>query len=243
MSLRLPRLHPDPDAPFPPVDTALGDPDGLLAHGGDLHPTRLLNAYRHGIFPWYSDDEPILWWSPGTRCVFDTTQLHLSRRFRRDLRHSHWIVRFDHAFDTVVAACAIAPREGQRGTWITDDMRDAYGQLHRLGHAHSAEVYDGERLVGGLYGVAVAGVFCGESMFSASSGGSKVAIAALCRLLSQHGVDLLDAQVPNPHLERLGAMPMARQQYLHHLEHAAPSHLPATSWRDVVAPFQAKTLA
>lgn len=243
MSLRLPRLSDDPDAPFPPVASALREPDGLLAFGGDLHPRRLLNAYRHGIFPWYSDDEPILWWSPDPRCVFDTAALHLGRRFRRTLRTLDWMVRFDHAFDAIVAACADAPREGQRGTWITAAMRAAYGALHRLGHAHSAEVWAGDRLVGGLYGVAVGGVFCGESMFSAHSGGSKVALAALCRVLAAHGVDLLDAQVPNPHLARLGALPMARSRYLHHLRHAEPGRLPVAPWCDAIAPFDAASLA
>lgn len=243
MTLRLPLLGTDPDAPFPPVERALRDPDGLLAFGGDLHPQRLLNAYRRGIFPWYSDGEPILWWSPDPRTVFDTGALHLSRRFRRDLRHCNWQVRFDSAFDAVTAACATAPREGQRGTWITHDMRAAYGQLHRLGHAHSVEVFDGETLVGGLYGVAAGGVFCGESMFSAASGGSKIAIAALCHRLRESGVDLLDAQVDNPHLQRLGARAMPRAVYLHRLAAGAGLGLPVASWRGVLAPMDARELA
>lgn len=243
MTLRLPLLGPDPDAPFPPIECALRDPDGLLAFGGDLHPQRLLNAYRHGIFPWYSDGEPILWWSPDPRTVIDTGALHLSRRFRRDLRHCDWQVRFDTAFDAVTAACAIAPREGQRGTWITDAMRAAYGELHRLGHAHSVEVFAGERLVGGLYGVAVGGVFCGESMFSAASGGSKVAIAGLCRRLAAAGIDLLDAQVENPHLRRLGARPMPRAEYLSRLAASADRGLPASSWRHLLAPVAPAELA
>lgn len=240
---RLPCLGARPDAPFPPVDIALREPEGLLAFGGDLHPTRLMAAYRQGIFPWYSHDEPILWWSPDPRCVFDTGALHLHRRFRRSLRGCDWTVRFDHAFDAVVAACAEAPRNGQRGTWITGEMRDAYGQLHRLGHAHSVEVMAGDRLVGGLYGVAVDGVFCGESMVSAESGGSKVAIAALCRVLAANGVELLDAQVPNPHLASLGAMAMGRVQYLQHLRHAEGSRLPVGSWRDVIPAMRASELA
>nr|WP_246387771.1 leucyl/phenylalanyl-tRNA--protein transferase [Chiayiivirga flava] len=241
--MRLPRLSDDPDAPFPPVDSALHEPDGLLAFGGDLQPRRLLNAYRHGIFPWYSDDEPILWWSPDPRCVFDTGRFALPRRFRRTLRGSTWTVTFDRAFAQVVAACATAPRAGQRGTWITEAMQAAYGALHRLGHAHSAEVWADGQLAGGLYGVAVGGVFCGESMFSARSGGSKVALAAICRVLAGHGVDLLDAQVPNPHLARLGAQPMARSRYLHHLRHAEPGRLPVAPWCDAIAPFDAASLA
>jgi leucyl/phenylalanyl-tRNA--protein transferase len=151
MSLRLPWLSPDPASPFPPADTALRDPDGLLAAGGDLSPDRLLNAYSHGIFPWYSDDQPILWWSPDPRTVFRTDRVHLSRRFRRQLRGSDWVARADTAFVEVIDACATMPRAGQRGTWITAEMRDAYVALHRLGYAHSIEVFDGDdRLVGGL---------------------------------------------------------------------------------------------
>ena len=231
------------DAPFPPVAQALRTPNGLLCAGGDLSPARILAAYRHGIFPWYSEGEPILWWSPDPRTVFDTGALHLSRRFRRDLRHCGWQVRFDSAFDAVTAACANAPRGGQRGTWITDDMRAAYGELHRLGHAHSVEVFDGETLVGGLYGVAVGGVFCGESMFSDASGGSKIAIAALCKRLAEAGVDLLDAQVDNPHLQRLGARAMPRAEYLRRLAAGTGRGLPVAAWRGVLAPVAATELA
>ena len=237
--IRLPQLGAEPDAPFPPVELALREPDGLLAFGGDLHPLRLINAYHAGIFPWYSDGEPILWWSPDPRTVFDTSALHLSRRFRRELRRSTWTVRFDSMFDDVMAACASAPRAGQRGTWITAEMRAAYGELHRLGVAHSVEVFDEDRLVGGLYGVAVGGVFCGESMFSAASGGSKVAIAGLCRRLSESGVALLDAQVDNPHLDTLGARPMARAAYLQALAESPASALPVGHWRQALAPLAA----
>ncbi|MBS0229990.1 MAG: leucyl/phenylalanyl-tRNA--protein transferase, partial [Proteobacteria bacterium] len=141
-----------PDAPFPPVEHALDDPDGLLAVGGDLAPTRFLNAYRSGIFPWYSEGEPILWWSPSRRAVFRTDGVHLSQRLRRRLRHSGWRVRADSAFGQVVTGCA-APRTGQSGTWITAEMQAAYARMHHLGHAHSIEVFDGDgRLVGGLFG-------------------------------------------------------------------------------------------
>ncbi|MCW5581973.1 MAG: leucyl/phenylalanyl-tRNA--protein transferase, partial [Luteimonas sp.] len=159
MSQRPVLLSSDPCSPFPPVDLALRQPDGLLAFGGDLSPARLLNAYRHGIFPWFSEGQPILWWSPDPRMVFRTDGARLSTRFRRSLRASPWVVRADTAFDTVVARCADAPRRGQDGTWITPSMRHAYGTLHRLGHAHSVEVFDGPgvgaALVGGIYGVAV----------------------------------------------------------------------------------------
>lgn len=221
MSLRLPLLGDDPAAPFPPVDTALREPDGLLAAGGDLSPERLLRAYRHGVFPWYSARQPILWWSPDPRTVFRTDRLHLSRRFRRTLRGCDWIVRADTAFDRVVERCAQAPRRGQDGTWITDEMRRAYLRLHRLGHAHSIEVFApaggdaGSHLVGGLYGVACGRMFFGESMFSDRDGGSKVALAALALRLGQWGWPLLDAQVGNPHLGRLGAEAWPRDAFMH----------------------------
>ena len=217
MSLRLPWLSSDPSSPFPPVQTALRDPDGLLAAGGDLQPERLLNAYRHGIFPWYSDDQPILWWSPDPRTIFRTDGVHLSRRFRRQLRHNGWIAKADTAFAEVVDACAGMPRPGQDGTWITDEMRDAYLALHRLGHAHSVEVFDAVGdggLVGGIYGVAVGRMFFGESMVSLASGGSKAALAALARRLHEWEWPLIDAQVENPHLLRTGAETWPRDRFL-----------------------------
>lgn len=182
--------------------------------GGDLSPTRLLNAYAHGIFPWYSQGQPILWWSPDPRTVFRTDRVHLSARMRRSLRQSRWQVVADRDFDAVIRACASAPRPGQDGTWITPDMQVAYGELHRLGHAHSIEARDGDRLVGGLYGVAIGRMFFGESMFSAESGGSKVALAALALRLHEWGWPLLDAQVANPHLAALGAEAWPRPRFL-----------------------------
>lgn len=181
------RLADAHDAPFPPAETALREPDGLLAVGGDLTPVRLLNAYAGGVFPWFSDGQPLLWWSPDPRMVFRPDGVHLSSRFRRSLRASPWVVRADTCFAEVIAACATSFRPGQDGTWITDGMRDAYVALHQMGHAHSVEVFDGERLVGGIYGVAIGQMFFGESMFSAASGGSKVALAALARRLAQWG--------------------------------------------------------
>ena len=207
-------LSTDPDAPFPPAGRALRRPEGLLAVGGDLTPTRLLNAYRHGVFPWYSDGDPILWWCPNPRTVFATDGVHLSSKFRRQLRRSAWTVRADTAFEQVIDACARMPRPGQDGTWITDAMCAAYTQLHRLGHAHSVEVYDGEQLVGGIYGVAVGRMFFGESMVSLRSGGSKVALAALAQRLRSWGWPLLDAQVRNEHLLSLGAQLWPRTRFL-----------------------------
>jgi leucyl/phenylalanyl-tRNA--protein transferase len=212
-------LSPDPNSPFPPAEAALRQPDGLLAIGGDLSPPRLLNAYRHGIFPWYSEGQPVLWWTPDPRMVFRTEGVRLSSRFRRQLRASTWRIRADTAFASVVAACAGTPRPGQDGTWITDDMQAAYQELHRLGHAHSVEVFDvdhsgGSRLVGGIYGVAVGRMFFGESMYSGESGGSKVALAALALRLRQWGWPLIDAQVENPHLTSLGAESWPRSEFL-----------------------------
>ncbi|MET0892798.1 MAG: leucyl/phenylalanyl-tRNA--protein transferase [Pseudoxanthomonas sp.] len=207
-------LDPDPDSPFPPASQALREPDGLLAMGGDLRPARLLNAYRQGIFPWYSDGQPLLWWTPDPRMVLFTDAVRLSSRFRRGLRSSPWQVRADTAFADVVAACAMAPRPGQDGTWITAEMQAAYLELHRLGHAHSVEVFDGGRLVGGIYGVAIGRMFFGESMYSGASGGSKVALAALAHRLRGWGWPLIDAQVENPHLLTLGAESLPRPVFL-----------------------------
>jgi leucyl/phenylalanyl-tRNA--protein transferase len=233
--LRLPVLDADPASPFPPADAALREPDGLLAAGGDLSPTRLLNAYAHGIFPWYSDGQPVLWWSPDPRMVFRTDAVHLSRRFRRTLRGLPWIATADTAFDAVVAACASIPRAGQRGTWITPEMREAYGALHRLGHAHSIEVRDGSdagggRIVGGLYGVAVGRMFFAESMFSACSGGSKAALAALAAQMASWGWPLLDAQVENAHLRTLGAEAWPRDRFLRGIARLVATDAAAGPW-------------
>lgn len=223
-------LHPDPEAPFPPIDHALRHPDGLLAIGGDLTPTRLLNAYRSAIFPWYADGEPIVWWSPDPRVVFRTDAVHLTSRFRRTLRKSAWVARADTCFDAVIRACAKIPRSGQRGTWITDEMQTAYCELHRLGHAHSVEVFDGERLVGGIYGVAVGRMFFGESMFSAESGGSRVALASLAHRLREWGWPLIDAQVENPHLMSLGAERVRRSDFAAAVEYLTSLSEPPVGW-------------
>jgi leucyl/phenylalanyl-tRNA--protein transferase len=226
----VPWLDRDPHTTFPPASSALREPDGLLAAGGDLSPARLLNAYRNGIFPWFSEGQPILWWCPDPRWVFRTDALHLPRRFIRTLRHSTWTVRADTAFAEVIAACAHSPRDGQRGTWITAAMQTAYCELHRLGHAHSIEVFDGPQLVGGLYGVAIGRMFFGESMFSSRSGGSKCALAALARQLGQWGWPLIDAQLDNPHLSRLGAESWPRDSFLSSVAELTAIPEPAQSW-------------
>ena len=229
-ALALPTLDPDPLAPFPPADTALDHPDGLLAIGGDLTPARLLNAYRHGIFPWYSAGQPVLWWCPDPRMVFRTDGVRLSSRFRRSLARSTWEVRADTAFADVIAACALTPRPGPRGTWITPEMQDAYLAMHRLGHAHSVEVFDGERLVGGIYGIGIGRMFFGESMFSRESGGSKVALAGLARRLGEWGWPLIDAQVENDHLVSLGADRWPRPEFLQRVAELAAESEPTGAW-------------
>ena len=243
MSLRLPQLGADPASPFPPADAALREPDGLLAMGGDLSPQRLHNAYAHGVFPWFSDGQPILWWSPDPRTVFRTDGVHLSARMRRELRRSEWRIVADRDFGAVIAACASAPRPGQDGTWITRDMQAAYCGLHRLGHAHSIEVRDGGRLVGGLYGVAIGRMFFGESMFSAESGGSKVALAALALRLREWGWPLIDAQVGNPHLDTLGAEAWPRPRFLAAVAEACAQPGRPGSWAGTFGTLPAPALA
>lgn len=238
-----PWLGEDPEAPFPPASTALREPDGLLAVGGDLSPERLLNAYANGIFPWYSEGQPILWWSPDPRAVFRTGGLRLSSRFRRGLRRSRWQVRADTAFETVVRECAQAPRAGQRGTWITADMQRAYARMHRHGHAHSVEVFDGQRLVGGLYGIAVGRMFFGESMFSGESGGSKMALGALALRLGQWGWPLIDAQVENPHLLSLGAECWPRARFLDAVARLSAEAAPPGAWTARFGTLPAAALA
>lgn len=211
--IRLPMLDPHAPERFPDPALALSEPNGLLAFGGDLSPRRLLAAYALGIFPWFGEGEPILWWSPDPRCVFDTATLTANRSLRRALAGKHWCVSFDHAFARVIQACA-APRPDQPGTWITPTMIEAYTALHAQGHAHSVEVWDGEALAGGLYGVSIGRLFCGESMFSAQSGGSRLALVALAARLRQWGFPLIDAQVANPHLLGLGAREIPRAAFL-----------------------------
>lgn len=244
MSLQLFELDPDPNAPFPPVERALAEPDGLLAFGGDLSPMRFLNAYRGGIFPWFSEGEPILWWSPSRRAVFRTDGVRLPSRLRRRLRNSGWTVRADSVFAQVVAGCA-APREGQTGgTWITPGMQAAYLALHQLGHAHSIEVFDAEdRLIGGLFGLSFGHMFCGDSMYSTESGASSLALAALARRLRDWGWPLLDAQVPNPHTRRLGVEIWPRAGYLAALEELRDLPAAPGNWRERFGKWPASALA
>lgn len=197
---------------FPDTDEALAEPDGLLAAGGDLSPGRLLNAYRRGIFPWFSDGQPILWWAPDPRSVLFPDRLKVSRSLARTLRRQPFHVTFDTAFIDVMRGCA-SPRRGEPGTWITDAMLEAYSGLHRDGHAHSVECWQAGHLVGGLYGVAIGCVFFGESMFSAATDASKVALANLVEHLIAWGYRLIDCQIHNPHLESLGAERIPRARF------------------------------
>lgn len=191
-------------------DPALAEPDGLLAIGGDLRPERLLAAYQQGVFPWYSEDTPILWYSPHERFVLFPNELKISKSMRKVLRSGTFVVTHNQAFAQVITACGGQPRPGQQGTWITEDMQEAYIRLHQLGRAHSVEAwYDGQ-LVGGLYGVAMGRIFCGESMFSKKANASKVALAALCRSAPHR---LVDCQVYTSHLASLGARLISRAAY------------------------------
>lgn len=203
----------NPDAPFPAVDLALRDPNGLLAVGGDLKPKRLLRAYSQGIFPWYSAGQPILWWCPDPRMVLCPADLKISRSLRKTLRKGLFKVTLDTAFAQVIGACA-EPRGDGQGTWITPAMQHAYLQLHTLGHAHSIEAWQDGHLVGGLYGVALGRMFFGESMFARVTDASKVAFVHLVRQLARWDFPLIDCQVHTGHLQRFGAMPMERHAFI-----------------------------
>ncbi len=240
--IRLPFLDAGDPTAFPPVERALRDPDGLLAAGGDLSPQRLLAAYRHGIFPWFSAGQPILWWSPSLRTVFDTAAMHVPRRLARWLRGCRWSLRADSAFAEVMRACA-APRAHQPSTWITADMLAAYQRLHALGHAHSVEVWDDERLVGGIYGVAIGRMFFGESMFSAAPNCSKVALLGLAHALRSWGFPMLDAQVASDHLFTLGALELPRADFCARVARLTCEQDIEGSWRDRFAPIRPCELA
>ena len=204
------------DLDFPPVDQA--SPEGLLAVGGDLRPERLLNAYRHGIFPWYSDDQPILWWSPDPRTVLFPEKLHISRSLKRSLRPGLFNVTLDRCFPEVMRQCAEPrPQYPDGGTWITPEMLKAYTTLHKQGYAHSVETWQEEELVGGLYGVAVGGAFFAESMFTRVPDASKVALVSLVRQLQARGFRLMDCQQSSPHVMSFGAEEIPRREFLNHL--------------------------
>jgi leucyl/phenylalanyl-tRNA--protein transferase len=210
--VRLLRLSPDdPPDSFPDPDFALSEPNGLLAIGGDLSPARLLAAYRRGIFPWFSEDQPILWWSPDPRAVLFPNELHISRSLRRRLRSNRYGVSVDQDFDGVIRGCAGARRTA--GTWLGEDMIAAYTELHRLSVAHSIEISQHDELVGGLYGVHLGGIFFGESMFSLQPDASKIALVKLAQMAAHYDLGLIDCQVPNDHLLSLGARLIPRSEF------------------------------
>jgi leucyl/phenylalanyl-tRNA---protein transferase len=202
-----------PTEPFPPVHHALNDPNGLLAIGGCLSPTRLLNAYRHGIFPWFNPDDPILWWSPNPRLVLFPTQLYVSRRLAKTIRSGKFIFTIDTAFEHVIDACS-KPRNYTDNTWITNEIKHAYTQLHQQGIAHSAEVWYEGQLVGGLYGIALGQVFFGESMFHTQTDASKVAFVQLVQALTRWNYQIIDCQVHTDHLSSLGAYEINRLDFI-----------------------------
>jgi leucyl/phenylalanyl-tRNA--protein transferase len=214
----------DVDSPFPDVSKALAEPAGLLAAGADLSPQRLLEAYRHGIFPWFSEGQPILWWSTDPRMVLYTDRFIISDSLKKTLRkversrHTdrRWEIRFDSAFRDVMRACA-GPRRDDAGTWISKDIVDGYCGLHRAGYAHSAEVWLEGKLVGGAYGVSIGRMFYGESMFARVTDASKVALAYLVHFLHRHDVQMIDCQQETPHLASLGAIPIPRSDFIKHL--------------------------
>lgn len=222
---------------FPDARLAQDEPNGLLAVGGDLSATRLIEAYRHGIFPWFCEDEPILWWSPDPRCVFLLDKVHVSRSLRRELNKDKYIITINKAFPQVVRECA-APRTDQPDTWILPEMQQAYCKLHHLGLAHSIEIWESddneELLVGGMYGVSIGRFFFGESMFSRRPNASKIALVYLANYLKKANFLLLDAQVGNPHLYRMGARDMPRTEFLQVLKQEINWQQPPNLWQSKI---------
>lgn len=214
---------------FPSVELALQDPDGLLAVGGDLSVPRLLNAYRHGIFPWYSGDQPILWWSPDPRLVLYPSEVKIHRSLAKSLRKDLFTVRFDSSFLEVIQACA-APRRDEPGTWITDEMQQAYMRLHEAGYAHSIECWQNNNLVGGLYGIALGKVFFGESMFSHVADASKTALVYLCAHLVKWQFSIIDCQVETEHLINMGAVSISRRDFVQQLDREATLTISQKPW-------------
>lgn len=212
-------------------DPRRANPDGLLAIGGDLRIERLLLAYRLGVFPWYEDGYPILWWSPPQRCVMNPTTFHVSRSLERVLRQKRFIVTFDRAFAHVIRACADTRVDEGKGTWITEEMVHAYCALHEAGFAHSAETWLDSELVGGIYGVSLGSAFFGESMFKRVTNASKVAFATLAQRLSEWQFSMIDCQLTNPHLQSLGSYEITRAQFLQRLAQALTFPTRVGSWR------------
>ena len=221
----------DSGTPFPPLDSALAEPNGLLAVGADLSPERVIAAYRQGIYPWYSEGQPLLWWSPDPRMVLFVSEFKPSRSLAKRIKRVEFDIRSDTAFDHVIDACAHVPRNGQRGTWITGEMVAAYRRLHTLGYAHSIEAWRGDELAGGLYGLALGNVFFGESMFARESDASKVSLAALVALLQRRGTPLIDCQQETEHLASMGARPIPRRDFARQLGELIHSNAAPAGWK------------
>lgn len=218
-----------PDDPFPPLDAALAEPEGLLAAGADLSPERVLQAYRRGIFPWYSAGQPVLWWSPDPRMVLEVADFRVPRSLAKRVRQRPYEIRLDTAFEDVVDGCA-GPRAGQGGTWITPAMQRTYVELHRRGHAHSVEAWRDGRLAGGLYGLALGRVFFGESMYTLAPDASKIALVHLVAKLARDGVPLVDCQQETAHLARFGAAPVTRRAFAARLAGLIHCDAPPMPW-------------
>lgn len=201
---------------FPPIEEALSEPNGLLAFGGDLKPETLITAYSQGIFPWYSNEEPILWWSPNPRMVLFPEKFHISKSFKRALKKTSYTVHFDRNFETVISYCAETRKDGL-GTWITDEMKQAYIDLHKKGISHCLEIDVDGQLIGGIYGIALENIFYGESMFSLQTNGSKFALYELCKYLIEHNYQILDCQAHSDHLETMGAELVSIREFKQYL--------------------------
>lgn len=229
-----PQSNPDN---FPPVKYALKQPDGLLCFGGDLHSERLLCAYKRGIFPWYSSGQPVMWWSPSPRCVIYPYEFKINRSLRKTCRNKDFWLSMDQEFDDVIQCCA-TPRHDAPDTWITPEMKAAYRKLHRLGHAHSVEIWHNQNLVGGLYGLSIGQIFFGESMFSIYSNASKVAMACLVHRLLRYNYLLIDCQVSSPHLFTLGAREIQRDVFIRNLDQYCSMANPIDIWQTVPVPVK-----
>jgi leucyl/phenylalanyl-tRNA---protein transferase len=218
------------DTPFPPVEQALANPNGLLAAGGDLSAGRLLDAYRHGIFPWFSGGDPILWWSPDPRMVLFPSEIKISRSLRKTLHRGQYEIRVDTSFEQVMRACAM-PRNKQNGTWIQEEMIAAYLNLHKLGHAHSVETWMENELVGGLYGISIGRMFYGESMFSRRTDASKIALAHLAAHLNRWDFGMIDCQMNTAHLASMGAREIPRAQFIIRLKKLIAESEKTSPWK------------
>jgi leucyl/phenylalanyl-tRNA---protein transferase len=213
---------------FPPVSKAKSS--GILALGGDLSTERLILAYNSGIFPWFSEDDPIIWWSPKERFVIFPEKLYVSKTMRQILKRNTFTITFDKDFPAVIQNCQQTPREGQDGTWITSEMMEAYIKLHKLGYAHSVEVWQDDKIVGGLYGIIMGGVFCGESMFAHTSNASKAGFITLVQILQSYGIVLIDCQTHTEHLESLGGEMIPRNDFIKILQEQKDKKLLPDDW-------------